>query len=110
MEEHNNNGFDRADRDLLITLNVKVGDLITTIRDLKDTNMREIGELRAGKLDKTFFTEHITEDKNRHETIDSQLDKLWIRSDANSRLLWIGVGAVAVIQVLVPILVKYFWK
>ena len=105
-----------TDHDLLITLNVRVSDLIATIKDLKDTANRDIGALKEGKVDKEAFSAHCMSDSKDIESVKKELTTVWAKYDVHTanitvlnKYLWIGMGALSILQVVVPIiLAKYF--
>jgi hypothetical protein len=97
-----------SDHDLLITLNVRVQDLIETIKSMDGTISRDIGGLKEGKLDKSIYTAHCSEDakdfqytKEKLEEHDRELKRL-------SWLMGIGIGVIAVIQFITPFILKKF--
>jgi len=110
------NHFDRNDRDLLISLNVRVQDLIETIKNMDGMLSRDIGGLKEGKLDKSIYASHCAEDAKDFEYIKKEFETVWKKHDEHAsdikslnRYLWLGVGALAVIQFITPfIITKYF--
>jgi hypothetical protein len=102
-----------SDHDLLITLNVRVQDLIDTIKQMDGTISRDIGGLKEGKLDKSIFTAHCAGETKTIEGINKEFGVVWKKHDEHSadikRLTWlmgIGVGIVSLIQVLLPFIFK----
>lgn len=107
----------QTDHDLLITLNVRVADLITTIKDLKDTANKDIGALQAGKVDKSEFSSHITSDRKDFEVINKTFDAIDVKYNNHeseikslNKYIWIGVGGLAVLQIAWPFILGYFKK
>lgn len=105
----------QTDHDLLITLNVRVADLILTIKDLKDTASKDIGALQAGKLDKTEFSSHITSDSKDFEQIEKSLKAMWEKHDNHdseikhiNKYIWLAVGGLAVMQIIIPLLISKY--
>ena len=104
------------DHDLLITLNVRVQDLIDTIKQMDGTLTRDIGGLKEGKLDKSEFSAHCADDKKDFTYIEKEFGTLWKKHDTHdseiktlSRFLWIGIGALAVIQFIMPFIIKKYF-
>jgi hypothetical protein len=101
------------DHDLLITLNVRVQDLIDTIKLMDGTLSRDIGGLKEGKLDKSIFTAHCAEEIKTMEGVSKEFVSVWKKHDEHSseikRLTWfmgMGVGIISLIQVLLPFIFK----
>lgn len=104
-----------SDHDLLITLNVRVQDLIETIKQMDGTISRDIGGLKEGKLDKSIFSAHCAEDEKDFTYIKTEFSTVWKKHDEHStdikRLSWfmaVGIGAIAVIQFITPFIIKKF--
>jgi hypothetical protein len=101
------------DHDLLITLNVRVQDLIDTIKAMDGTLSREIGGLKASKVDKDIYAAHCAETDKNVETINKEFATIWKKSDEHSadiknltKYLWLGMGALAIIQFLAPFIIS----
>ena len=101
------------DHDLLITLNVRVQDLIDTIKQMDGTLSCDIGGLKEGKLDKVLFASHCSEDSKDFEYIKGEFKEVWRKNedhdkdikDLNKRM-YIGIGALAVIQFAYPFIIN----
>jgi len=106
MEEKINNQTN--DHDLLITLNVRVQDLIDTIKQMDGTLSREIGGLKEGKLDKSIYTAHCSEDAKDFQYTKEKLTEHDKDIKGLTRYLWLGMGALAAIQFAMPFITKYF--
>lgn len=112
---HSQYGFDRQDRDLLIRLNTRVEDLITSL-DKKDHLLaQDIGGLKEGKLDKDLFMSHCTEDKKDLEVTKDNFKAVWLKSDEHTtdikslnKYLWIGIGILTAIQFIYPFVLKKY--
>lgn len=109
--------FDRKDRDLLITLNVRVQDLIDTIKKMENTISRDIGGLQQGKLDKSEFSSHCAGNDKDFDTVKREQKTMWEKYDKHdtditslNRYLWIGMGILAAFQFLAPFLMDKFIK
>jgi hypothetical protein len=104
------------DHDLLITLNVRVQDLIDTIKQMDGTISRDIGGLQEGKLDKSIYSAHCAEEAKTMEVVNKEFASVWKKHDEHTtdikKLSWfmgVGVGVIAVIQFITPfIITKYF--
>ena len=108
----NTGEFDRKDRDLLITLNVRVQDLIDTIKQMNGTLTKDIGALQEGKVDKTEFSTYCANHTKDTDTSSKEIDSIWKKYDKHeleirsmSRMLWMGIGGIVVLQFLIPL----FW-
>jgi hypothetical protein len=104
-----------SDHDLLITLNVRVQDLIDTIKQMDGTISRDIGGLKEGKLDKSIYTAHCAEDEKDFEYVKKEFAVVWKKHDEHSsdikKLSWIvatGIGIMTVIQFIMPFIIKKF--
>jgi hypothetical protein len=104
-----------SDHDLLITLNVRVQDLIDTIKAMDSTISRDIGGLKEGKLDKSIYASHCAEDAKDFEYIKGEFTTVWKKYDEHStdikRISWlvgVGVGIIAVIQFITPFIIKKY--
>ena len=105
-----------SDHDLLITLNVRVQDLIDTIKQMDGTISRDIGGLQEGKLDKTIYSAHCAEEAKNIEITNKEFTAVWKKNDEHTtdiknlnKYLWLGMGALAVVQFIAPfIITKYF--
>jgi hypothetical protein len=106
----------QTDHDLLITLNVRVQDLIETIKNMDGTLSRDIGGLKEGKLDKSIYSSHCAEDSKDFEYVKKEFETVWKKYDVHEsdikglyKYLWIGVGIIAAVQFTVPFLIKKFF-
>jgi len=95
MDEKNR----QSDHDLLITLNVRVQDLIDTIKRMEGVTTSDIGGLKECKLDKTDFATH--EANN-----EKDLSVIFADIKTHSRMLWIGIGLITALQFAVPFILK----
>jgi hypothetical protein len=103
-------GFDRQDRDLLIRLNTRVEDLITSLEKKDNILAQDIGGLKAGKLDKDIYTAHCKEDEKELENTKRVQDEHSVDIKNLNKYLWIGMGALAVIQFLMPFVINKYFK
>ena len=91
-------------------------DLIASLEKKDNLLAQDIGGLKEGKLDKDIYTAHCAEDEKDLQATHKEIASIWKRSDEHAtdiknlnRYLWLGVGALAVIQFITPIVVsKYF--
>lgn len=105
------------DHDLLITLNVRVQDLIDTIKQMDGTLSRDIGGLKEGKLDKTLFASHCSDDAKDFQYIKDEFKTVWSKYDMHekeiknlNKQMWTGIGALAVIQFAAPFIIKILFQ
>jgi len=105
------------DHDLLITLNVRVQDLIDTIKLMDGTLSRDIGGLKEGKLDKSIYAAHCAEDEKDFEYIKKEFGSVWKKHDEHSadikRLNWViavGIGILSVLQFVAPFAINNYLK
>ena len=118
VREHQQSyGFDRQDRDLLIRLNTRVEDLIASLEKKDNVLAQDIGGLKTGKLDSNIYTAHCTEDEKNLEVTNKEFDAVWKRIDENTedikslnKYLWLGMGALAVIQFIMPFIISKYFK
>ena len=110
-------GFDRQDRDLLIRLNTRVEDLITSLEKKDNLLAQDIGGLKTGKLDKDIYTAHCKEDEKDLENTRKEIDDFRKIADEHSadikslnKYLWVGMGALAVIQFISPFIISKYFK
>jgi hypothetical protein len=106
-----------SDHDLLITLNVRVQDLIETIKSMDSTLSRDIGGLKEGKLDKSIYSAHCAEDEKDFEYIKKEFETVWKKHDTHendikslNRFFWGAMGIIAAIQFAMPFIVKLIYK
>jgi hypothetical protein len=116
-QTHTMAGFDRQDRDLLIRLNTRVEDLIASLEKKDNLLAQDIGGLKAGKLDKDIYTAHCTEDEKDLENTNKEITAVWKVTDEHTadikslnRYLWLGMGALAVIQFIMPFIISKYFK
>jgi hypothetical protein len=107
----------KNDHDLLITLNVRVQDLIDTIKAMDGTLSRDIGGLKEGKLDRAEYTAHCANDQKDFEIQEKEIGLVWSKFDKHeaqlnnlNKYLWLGVGALAVIQFITPFIISKYFK
>ena len=118
IREHQQSyGFDRQDRDLLIRLNTRVEDLISSLEKKDNLLAQDIGGLKQGKLDKEVYSAHCKEDEKELANTKEQIRSVWAKSDEHTtdikRLSWlmgIGVGVIAVIQFITPFIISRYFK
>ena len=101
-------GFDRQDRDLLIRLNTRVEDLITSLEKKDNILAQDIGGLKEGKLDKSIYAAHCKEDEKEFESLWKKSDEHGGDVKALYKYLWLGMGALAVIQFISPFLISRY--
>ena len=110
-------GFDRQDRDLLVELNTRVKDLILSIKEKDGKIDQAIGGLQQGKVDKEIFSTHCANDVKDFETQEREIETIWKKFDVHessisllNKYMWIGFGAVGVIQFLAPFIISKYFK
>lgn len=107
MAEENNKS---NDHDLLITLNVRVQDLIDTIKAMDGTLSREIGGLKEGKLDKSIYSAHCAEDEKDFAYTKEKLLEHGKDIKDLYKYMWIGVGVIAALQFIAPFIIDNIFK
>ena len=109
MEPEKHTTHPTTDHDMLVTLNVRVQDLISLINRLDGQTSKDIGGLQTGKVDKTEMSTHTAIDSQDHTRFSKSIDLLDERVDDIRKNMWIGIGAITVIQFIAPYIVgKYF--
>ena len=109
-QTHTMAGFDRQDRDLLIRLNTRVEDLIASLEKKDNLLAQDIGGLKTGKLDRDIFTAHCKEDEKELENTTRVLNEHTTDIKSLNRYLWLGMGALAVIQFITPFIISKYFK
>lgn len=102
-----------SDHDLLIEIKTKVNGLTDEVRLMRDDTKREIKEIQATKVNVSEFNEHKLqhakddiENANRLEKIDKRFETNESKIDNVLRNMYIAVGALIVIQILLPYILK----
>lgn len=103
------------DHDLLITLNVRVQDLIDTIKKMDGVIARDLGGLKEGKLDKTIFSTYCANHEKDSQVVDKEIKTIWQKHDEHSkdikRLNWIiavGIGILSMLQFIAPFAINNY--
>jgi hypothetical protein len=86
----------RADHDLLIRLETKMDQVIGDVKDLKDGTQRRLDALENVKVNREEFSNFVKDHEARVRRIE--------------RLGALIAGALAVLQFLIPIIIKYVLK
>jgi hypothetical protein len=105
-EHQQSYGFDRQDRDLLIRLNTRVEDLIQSLAKKDDILAKDIGGLQQGKVDKSEMATHCANDAKDFQRLDEITDEHERKIESLTKYLWVGVGAIAVLQFLAPFIIN----
>lgn len=102
----------QSDHDNIITLIANVKTLTDEIRLLRDDTKEDIKDLKRDKLDKSEFAGYKTDietDRREHrEDLDSRLAGLSRKVDFATKVIYIGLGAVGIIQFVIPLIVRYY--
>ena len=104
--EKNPYHWGREERDILIRLNTRVEDLITSLAKKDDILAKDIGGLQQGKVDKSEMATHCANDAKDFERLDEITDEHEKKIDSLNKYLWVGVGALAVLQFLAPYIIN----
>lgn len=100
----------QKDHDILVRLEQKVTDFIIRIDDINSKNTSAIGELKAGKLDSTLFSAHVSEHKADDDARQKEMSAMWSKVDFHSKMIWISIGIVATIQFFISFLADKIFK
>ena len=110
-----------TDHDLLIRLDTRMGGLETEMRLMRDNTVSDIKELKSDKLDRNEFSDYkIQNELTRREKIrdferefelaNIEMKRIEKKTDFTLKVIYIGLGIVGTLQIVAPILMRYYFR
>jgi len=112
MDDKPSHNLSTKDHDTLVRIEVQLENLNKRFDDLNNSSVRDIAELKSKKLDTQLFNDYKSDtirEHTEHETSDREkFADIYSKLNFHSKVIYMGLGIVAVLQFLAPYIIKSF--